>query len=174
MFLARPSWPLEGCFDAKQRQQGAHGRSSGHSVMHLVRRGDVRAADANLMIKGGHSVAVPAQRTTRLSSLVQRGKLALRAKRTSTVGPPTSYYDQQTDCPCGRWLFCSHCCLYYHGPSPWTAPLRWTRATLPCSYCAYKRRLTTTVAKDREHNYYAHTHAGKTKAAPSSSIVTLL
>ena len=58
--------------------------------MHLVRRGDDRAADANLMIKGGHSVAVPARRTTRLSLLVQGGKLALRAKRTSTVGPPTS------------------------------------------------------------------------------------
>ena len=57
-------------------------------VMRLVRRGDVRAADANLMIKGGHSVAVPARRTTRLSSLVQGEKLALYAKWTSTVGPP--------------------------------------------------------------------------------------
>ena len=59
-------------------------------VMRLVRRGDVRAADANLMIKGGHNIAVPARRTTRLSSLVQEGKLALRAKWMSTVGPPTS------------------------------------------------------------------------------------
>ena len=59
-------------------------------MMRLVRRGDVRAAGANLMIKGGHSVAVPAQRTTRLSSLVQGEKLALRAKWTSTVGPLTS------------------------------------------------------------------------------------
>ena len=58
--------------------------------MHLVRRGVVSAADANLMIKGGHSIVVPAQRTTRLSYLVQGGKLALRAQRTSTVGPPTS------------------------------------------------------------------------------------
>ena len=57
--------------------------------MHLIRRGDVRAADANLMIKGGHSVAVPARRTTRLSSLVQEGKLALRAEETSTAGPST-------------------------------------------------------------------------------------
>ena len=57
-------------------------------MMRLVKRGDVRAAGANLMIKGGHSIAVPARRTTRLSSLVQGGKLALRAKRTSTVGPP--------------------------------------------------------------------------------------
>ena len=56
----------------------------------LARRGDVRAADAFLVIKGGHSVVVPARRTTRLSSLVQKGKLALRAKWTSTVGPPTS------------------------------------------------------------------------------------
>ena len=61
-------------------------------VMRLVRRGDVRVADANLLITGGHSVAVPARRTTRLSSLVQGGKLALRAKWTSTVGPPTSSY----------------------------------------------------------------------------------
>ena len=59
-------------------------------VMRLVRRGDVSAADANLMIKGGHSVAVPARWTTRLSYLVQEGKLALRAKWTSTVGPPSS------------------------------------------------------------------------------------
>ena len=59
-------------------------------VMRLVRRGDVRAKDANLMIKGGHSIAVPARRTTRLYSLVQGEKLALRAKWTSTVGPPTS------------------------------------------------------------------------------------
>ena len=28
-------------------------------VMRLIRRGDVRAADAKLMIKGGHSVDVP-------------------------------------------------------------------------------------------------------------------
>ena len=59
-------------------------------VTRLVRRGDVRAADAKLMIKGGHSVAVPARRTTRLSSLVQEGKLALRAKWTLTAGPPMS------------------------------------------------------------------------------------
>ena len=89
-FLLRPSWPLEGCFDATQPQQDAHGHSSGRRVMRLVRRGDVRAAVAKLMIKGGHSVAVPARRTTRLSSLVIEGKLALRAKGTSTVGPPTS------------------------------------------------------------------------------------
>ena len=107
-------------------------------VMHLVRRGDVRAADANLMIKGGHSVAVPARRTTRLSSLVQEGKLALRAKWTSTVGPPTSSCDQQADGPYGRWLFCSHCCLYYRGPSLWTTQLRWTRATLPCASAPIK------------------------------------
>ena len=86
----RPSWPPEGCFDAKQRQQDAHGRASGRRVMHLIRRGDVRAADTKLMIKGGHNIAVPARRTTRLSSLLQGGKLALRAKWTSTVGPPTS------------------------------------------------------------------------------------
>ena len=59
-------------------------------VMRLARRGDVHAAVANLMIKGGHSAAVPARRTTRLSPLVQGGKPALRAKGTSTVGPPTS------------------------------------------------------------------------------------
>ena len=58
--------------------------------MHLAWRGDVRAADAFLMIKGGHIVVVPARRTTRLSSLVQEGKLALRTKRTSPVGPPMS------------------------------------------------------------------------------------
>ena len=88
-FLTRPSRPLEGCFSTKQGQQGAHGHSSGHSVMHLVRRGDARAADTFLMIKGGDSVVVPALRTTRLSSLVQEGKLALRAEETSTAGPPT-------------------------------------------------------------------------------------
>ena len=60
-------------------------------VMRLVRRGVVRATEAILMIKGGHKVAVPARRTTRLSSSVQEGKLALRAKRTSTVGPPTRW-----------------------------------------------------------------------------------
>ena len=58
-------------------------------VMCLARRGDVRAADAFLVIKGGHGVVVPARRTTRLSSLVQKGKLALRAAKTSTAGPPT-------------------------------------------------------------------------------------
>ena len=89
-FLMRPSWPPEGCFDAKQRRQDAHGRASGRKVMHPIRRGDVRATDTKLMIKGGHNVAVPARRTMRLSSLVQGGKLALRAKWTSTVGPPTS------------------------------------------------------------------------------------
>ena len=73
----------------KHRRQSAHGHGSGHIVMRLARRGDVRAADAFLVIKGGHSVVVPARRTTRLSSLVQKGKLALRAEKTSTAGPPT-------------------------------------------------------------------------------------
>ena len=58
--------------------------------MYLVRRGDDRAADPFLMIKGGDSVVVPALRTTRLASLVQEGKLALRAEETSTAGPPRS------------------------------------------------------------------------------------
>ena len=57
--------------------------------MRPVRRDDARAADTLLMIKGGDSVVVPALRTTRLSSLVQEGKLALRAEETSTVGPST-------------------------------------------------------------------------------------
>ena len=35
-------------------------------------------------------MSVPARRTTRLSSFVIEGKLVLRAKETSTVGPPTS------------------------------------------------------------------------------------
>ena len=56
----------------------------------LTRRGDVRAAVAHLVIKGGHNLSVPVRRTTRLSSFVIEGKLALRAKETSTVRPPTS------------------------------------------------------------------------------------
>ena len=91
-FPLRPSWPLEGCFDATQPQQDTPGHSSGRRVMRLVRRGDVRASVAKLMIKGGHSVAVPTRRTMRLSSLVIEEKLVLRAKGTSTVGPPTSSY----------------------------------------------------------------------------------
>ena len=75
----------------QRNPSGAHMATTvATEVMRLVRRGHVRAADANLMIKGGHSVAVPARRTTRLSSLVQERKLALRAKWTLTVGPPTS------------------------------------------------------------------------------------
>ena len=46
----------------------------------LARRSDVRAAVAHLVIKTGHSVSVPARRTTRLSSFVIEGKLALHAK----------------------------------------------------------------------------------------------
>ena len=57
--------------------------------MRLAKRSDVHTADAFLVIKGGHSVVVPARRTTRLFSLVQKGKLALRAEKTSTVGPST-------------------------------------------------------------------------------------
>ena len=54
----------------------------------LARRGDVRAAVAHLVIKGRQCVYVPARQTTRLSSFVIAGKLALHAKETSTVGPP--------------------------------------------------------------------------------------
>ena len=87
-FLPRPSRPLEDCFAATLPLQDAHGHCKGRSMMHLARRGDVRAAVAHLVIKGRHSVSSPARRTTRLSSLVIEGKLALRTKGTSTVGPP--------------------------------------------------------------------------------------
>ena len=74
----------------QRNPSGAHMATTvATEVMRLVRRGDVRAADANLMIKGGHIVAVPARWTTRLSSLVQEGKLALRAEETPAVGPST-------------------------------------------------------------------------------------
>ena len=88
-FLTRPSRPLEGCFSTKRGLQGAHGHGSGHSVTRLARHGDARAADPLRMIKGGDSVVVPALRTTRLASLVQEAKLALRAEETSTAGPST-------------------------------------------------------------------------------------
>ena len=57
--LTRPSWPLEGCFSIKRRQQSAHGHSSGHMMMRLARRGDVRATDTLLMIKGDTALLSP-------------------------------------------------------------------------------------------------------------------
>ena len=142
--------------------------------MRPVRRDDARAADTLRMIKGGDSVVVPALRTTRLSSLVQEGKLALRAEETPTVGPSTI--------SCAGRLAVRAVGGF---PAPTVVSTAMDRVHKLHGYgglgrpplhpgYAYKRRLTSTAAKDRHYNKCAHTRAGKTKAAPSSSIVTPL
>ena len=130
----------------------------------LSRRDDVNAAVANLMIKGAMRV-YPREADYETFLFGDRGKPGATLHGDVNGGDPPRAPVGTDWLSFGRWLFCPLFCLYYHGPGPSTASLRWTVVYLPCRLpdCAYKRKAATTVARDRLHCIYNYSHAMKTK-----------
>ena len=161
--LSRPSWPLEGCFAAKQPLQGAHGLCSGQSMTRLSRRNDFNAAVANLVIEGALHVC-PRKADCEAFLFGDRGKPGATLQGDVTRGTPTSSHRKS-------WLF--FWAVAFLPPAlsllPWTGSMDCLAAVdhvlLLCHLpnCAYKRRATTTVAGDRLRCTHNHLRARKTK-----------